>query len=84
MKKLLPISVVIAILLWSLFAYQRVLVLKENDVKVCDVASSIGGFKYLIGLSYSAEEMHEMIMKTIQLREMQLQYEQMQKMRQTL
>ena len=73
-----------AILLWSLFAYQRVLVLKENDVKVCEVVSSIGGFKYLIGLSYSAEEMHAIIMKTIQLRKMHLEYDKLQDMQKTL
>lgn len=52
---LIPFTVIY--FFWALFAYQRVRVLMENDLSVYKAASSITGIKYILGMSYSAEQM---------------------------
>ena len=70
--------------LWALFAYQRVLVFTENNVDLHESITTLSGFKYVIGLSYSAEEMSLIISSLRAMEEAKRQFEQMRDMRNTL
>lgn len=70
--------------LWALFAYQRVLVFTENNVDLHKSITTLSGFKYVIGLSYSAEEMSLIISSLRAMEEAKRQFEQMRDMRNTL
>ena len=56
-------SIVIAFIFYMFFAMQRVQVLIEadSDVNIVKLVTDPKGIKYLLGLSYSAEEMEALL-----------------------
>ena len=54
--KPIAISILLVFSLWAFFAFHRVAVLLEHDVEISKVATSLTGIKYILGLSYSPEE----------------------------
>lgn len=56
-------SIIIAFIFYMLFAMQRVQVLLETeaDVDMIELVTDPAGIKYLLGLSYSAEEMEALL-----------------------
>ena len=55
------VAIILAIAAWAPFAYQRAGVLAVNEVPLENVLSDMTGVKYILGLSYSAEEMAALI-----------------------
>ena len=84
MPRLLAVALTVSTILWAVFAYQRARVLVDYGHSVCQSVTSISGFKYLIGLSMSAEEARQLFMQIEQMEQAKRQFEQMREMRNTL
>lgn len=82
--RLLAVALTVSTILWAVFAYQRARVLVDYGHSVCQSVTSISGFKYLIGLSMSAEEARQLFMQIEQMEQAKRQFEQMREMRNTL
>lgn len=82
--RLLAVALTVSAILWAVFAYQRARVLVDYGHSVCQSMTSLSGFKYLIGLSMSAEEARQLFMQIEQMEAAQAEYQRMMDMRKTL